>query len=138
MRRKLTFEILELGLIAVQIDHFNFRGWPYCGTNGSLKISGLTLSRCIKNIPNITRLDLISYNGINQCCEIEKKSRYPYLTNYLQKKIQRYPYLTCFTGSIPGILPKLPRYTTQGMLPQAHYPSLPKSTKVLQFEISKN
>ena len=30
MRCKLTFEIFELGLIAVQNDISNFRAWPYC------------------------------------------------------------------------------------------------------------
>ena len=29
----MTFEIFELGLIAVQIENFHFRAWPYCGAN---------------------------------------------------------------------------------------------------------
>ena len=29
----MTFEIFELGLIAVQNEFQNFRAWPYCGAN---------------------------------------------------------------------------------------------------------
>ena len=46
---KLKSEIFELGLIAVQIDHFNFRGWPYCGANRTFKFLSLALLRCKSN-----------------------------------------------------------------------------------------
>ena len=33
LRCKMTFEIFELGLIAMRTDFSNFRAWPYCCVN---------------------------------------------------------------------------------------------------------
>ena len=37
LRCKMTFEIFELGLISVQIEHLIFLPWPYCGANRTIK-----------------------------------------------------------------------------------------------------
>ena len=45
----MTFEIFELGLIAVQIEDFNFRVWPYSGANRTFKFLSLALLRSTLN-----------------------------------------------------------------------------------------
>ena len=68
----MTFEIFELGLIAVEIEHFNFRAGPYCCANRTFKFLILAILRC-KSKFLICELGLIA---VHQCRTLHSLRRF--------------------------------------------------------------